>query len=512
VSSKRTYVLAVLAIGAVAVAGSFLLQHKRTAHPNGEKLAKTYCASCHLFPEPALFDKLSWTNGALPEMAKWLGLTPGDVERLPSGEIVTDSNVFPPAPLISTEEWDAIVRYYAANAPEELPRPQRPKIAPNTTRFRVKAFPYERRVPMTLMVQIDSQQRRLYVGDAMTHTLEAWTANGERVFGVQFDSGPVSIVGDANTLDVTLVGRAFPSDLLKGKVIRLRPGMDEMQMQKVLGDLRRPVHTARADLNADGRVDYAIAQFGNRKGRLSWFEARATAGFEEHLLLDRPGAICSEVRDMNGDGRPDIIALMGQAWEGVHLFTNQGGGRFAHVTIIEQHPAFGYSDFQLADFDRDGDSDLLTVNGDNGDNGESSAPPKPYHGLRIYLNERGKFTERRFFPLHGAYGARVKDFDGDGDLDIAAISYFPDYGRSPEESFVYFENTGNLVFQPASIPQHAAGRWITMDAGDFDGDGDEDIVLGSLVLGPTSIPIPPTIAEKWRLNAPAILLLENTSR
>jgi hypothetical protein len=132
--------------------------------------------------------------------------------------------------------------------------------------------------------------------------------------------------------------------------------------------------------------------------------------------------------------------------------------------------------------------------------------------LRIFLNERGKFTERWFFPLHGAYGARVKDFDGDGDLDIAAISYFPDYARSPEESFVYFENAGNFVFNPASIPEHAAGRWITMDAGDFDGDGDEDVLLGSLVLGPTSIPIPQTIAEKWKLNAPAILLLENTTR
>jgi hypothetical protein len=361
VGSKRTYGVVVLAIGAVAVAVLFVLQDKRPRHPNGEKLAKTYCASCHLFPEPALLDKASWTNGALPEMAKWLGLTPADIERLPTGEIVKDSNVFPPTPLISKEDWEAAVRYYAVNAPEELPQPQRPGIAPNTPRFRVKPFPYERRVPMTLMVQIDSQQRRLYVGDAMTHTLEAWTANGQRVFGVQFDSGPVSIVGDAASLDVTLVGRAFPSDLLKGKVIRLRPGMDDMQMQKIIGDLRRPVHTARADLNADGRADYVIAQFGNRKGRLSWFETRATGEFQEHILLDRPGTIRAEVRDMNADDRPDIIVLTGQAWEGVHLFTNEGAGRFAQSTIIDQHPAFGYSDLQIGDFDGDGDSDLLTV-------------------------------------------------------------------------------------------------------------------------------------------------------
>ena len=159
--SKRTYVRAVLAIAALAVSAFFLLQHKRSDHPNGEKLAKTYCASCHLLPEPALLDKASWTNGALPEMAKWLGLAPADVERLPTGGIVQDSNVFPPTPLISTEEWEAIARYYVRNAPDELPQPKRPNIAPSTPRFRVKPFPYERRVPMTLMVQIDSEQRRL---------------------------------------------------------------------------------------------------------------------------------------------------------------------------------------------------------------------------------------------------------------------------------------------------------------------------------------------------------------
>ena len=475
---------------------------------NGEKVARAYCQSCHLFPEPALLDKASWTNGVLPEMAKWLGLTPPDLERLPNDQIVPDSNVFPTTPLVGPEDWRAIVQYYAANAPDKLPPPQRPKIQSGTSRFRVRPFPYRRAIPMTLMVHIDAAQRRLYIGDAMTHTLEAWDANGTRVFGVQFDSGPVSISRDGESLDVTLVGRAFPSDLLKGKVVRLRPGSDDMQMGKVLGDLRRPAHTTRADLNGDGRADYIVSQFGHRKGRLSWFEADAAGSFVEHVLLDRPGTIRTEVRDMNNDGRPDIVAITGQAWEGVYLFINEGGA-FRQSALIEQHPVFGYSYFEMTDFDGDGDPDLLTTNGDNG---ESAAPPKPYHGLRIYLNDGGRFTERWFFPLHGAYGARARDFDGDGDLDIAAISYFPDYATSPEESFVYLENKGNFDFQPASIPEHAAGRWITMDSGDLDGDGDDDVVLGSLVLGPPSIPIPPTIRAAWTNGAPAVLLLENTTR
>src|SRR5687767_321266 len=33
---------------------------------NGRELARKYCASCHLFPEPNHLDKTTWKNGALP--------------------------------------------------------------------------------------------------------------------------------------------------------------------------------------------------------------------------------------------------------------------------------------------------------------------------------------------------------------------------------------------------------------------------------------------------------------
>jgi len=301
-----------------------------------------------------------------------------------------------------------------------------------------------------------------------------------------------------------------------------------------------------ADLNSDGREDLVVSEFGNLKGKLSWWELLPEGPHEgryrEHVLLDRAGSSQTEVRDMTGDGRLDIVALMGQGWEGVYLFINEDGGRFAQRTILQQHPAWGYSYFELVDFDKDGDLDLLTTNGDNGESygsyGRSPgspafAPHKPYHGIRLYLNSYGgspgspgrlpdaggaaslpEFTERWFFPLHGAYGARAVDFDLDGDLDIAAISYFPDFdGGSP--GFVYLENEGNFKFRASTIPQQAEGRWMTMDAGDLDGDGDVDVVLGSLVLGPTSIPIPQAIQERWTNSyggSPAVLLLENVAK
>jgi len=472
----------------------------------GHRLAQIYCQTCHLFPEPALLDKATWENGALPEMAAWLGLTKPKLEIRRDGGVITEADVFPPSPIIAQEDWEAIRSYYKAAAPEKpLPQPERPPIQPNLKQFRVRELAYRRETPMTTLVKIDSN--RLYVGDAMTRTLEALNAAGEREFAVEFDSAPTSLRIQNGLLDLTLIGRLFPSDDTKGKLLKLHPETDDMRITKVLGQLRRPTDTTFADLNGDGREDFIICQFGNRVGRFSWFENLGDGKFEEHILLDRAGAIRSQVYDVNGDGLPDIFVLMGQGREGLFLFLNRGKGVFEQITLIEQHPAFGYSYFELVDFNHDGHIDLLTVNGDNG---EYPSQPKNYHGIRIYLNDgKNKFFEKWFFPLNGAYKAIARDFDGDGDLDIAAISFFPDYRKSPEESFVYLENKGDWKFDAYSFPQSTAGRWITMDAGDLDGDGDIDIVLGSLVLGPRSTFIPESLQASWKTNHLPILLLEN---
>ena len=51
-----------------------------------------------------------------------------------------------------------------------------------------------------------------------------------------------------------------------------------------------------------------------------------------------------------------------------------------------------------------------------------------------------------------------------------------------------------------------------MDAGDLDGDGDEEIVLGSFVRGPTTVPVPQSLRDRWRVEGAALLLMENTRR
>ncbi len=95
-------------------------------------------------------------------------------------------------------------------------------------------------------------------------------------------------------------------------------------------------------------------------------------------------------------------------------------------------------------------------------------------------------------------------------MDIAAISFFADYETQPEEGFVYLKNSGNLKFLPFTIPGSESGRWLTMDAGDIDGDGWEDIVLGNFTLGPVKNKkmdqpenVPPFLILKNIHNSPA---------
>ena len=87
------------------------------------------------------------------------------------------------------------------------------------------------------------------------------------------------------------------------------------------------------------------------------------------------------------------------------------------------------------------------------------------------------------------------------------ISYFADYKRQPEEGFVYLENNGDLKFSPYSIPETQSGRWLTMDAGDLDGDGKIDIVLGNFILAPAVM----KSRVDWR-KGPPFLLLKNVGK
>jgi hypothetical protein len=476
----------------------------------GRALAEKYCSACHLFPEPDLLTKTAWTHHILPEMAKWLGLERVDFEGMSDGKLLEDAKIYPGSPLLPEPDWFAIWDYYRDAAPSRLlPQPAKPVAAPTLRQFKTHVFNPMSGVPMISMTRIRSPGR-LQVADSFASMVFTLDKSGTVTAKERFGSPLVSIAQGQRRSYLTLIGRLFPSDVQEGAVLAWTDSPERGAPRPLLDHLRRPTDTIAADVNQDGREDLIVCQFGHRLGQFSWFENKGDNEYEEHVLLDRPGAIAAKAIDLTRDGRPDLLVLTGQAREALILFINEGQGRFTLQPLIEKPPSWGFAAFELVDMNRDGFVDVLTVNGDNGD---FALPLKPYHGIRLYLNDgKNQFREVFFYPMHGAYKALARDFDGDGDADIAAIAFYPDFASATPEGFVYLENLGDLRFSASTCAEALSGRWMTMDAGDLDGDGDEDLALGSFVKGPTTVPIPAARREQWRTNGAAILYLENLRR
>jgi FG-GAP-like repeat len=259
------------------------------------------------------------------------------------------------------------------------------------------------------------------------------------------------------------------------------------------------------DLNGDGRTDAVICEFAKWTGGLSWWAQQATGEYTRHPLRLRAGATRSYIYDWNQDGWPDVVALFAQGDEGIFLYTNDGKGNFRETQLLQFPPSYGSSSFRLFDFNADGRMDVVYTCGDNAD---YKGLLKPYHGIRVFVQgDDQRLTETLFLPLHGAYDAIPADFDMDGDIDLAAVAFFPDFQHNPNGGFVYFECMGDRTYSATTFPEVQQGRWMVMDAGDLEGDGDIDIVLG-----PLTFEVVPDGGEvrRWVDGGIPFILLENT--
>jgi hypothetical protein len=72
---------------------------------------------------------------------------------------------------------------------------------------------------------------------------------------------------------------------------------------------------------------------------------------------------------------------------------------------------------------------------------------------------------------------------------------------------VFLTNGGGGQFTAATFAESATGRWVAMDVGDFDADGDPDLLLGAYINGPT--PVPQKLFDVWQQLQQPLLLLEN---
>jgi len=285
--------------------------------------------------------------------------------------------------------------------------------------------------------------------------------------------------GDKDLL-VAVLGLLYPSNDKIGSILYLEnDGNFNFTKHTIIEQIARVSDVRGGDLDGDGDMDLAVAQFGYDDGETRWMENMGNGEFKTHMLQNLSGPINVEVVDIDDDNDMDIISLVSQEWEEIYCYINDGSGHFQMKLLWgSDNEDFGSSGIFLYDLNMDGRLDILYTNGDAFD----YIPPvgKPWHGLQWFEN-KGNLEFEYHFLCHfmGAYGLRPADVDLDGDLDLFAVSAFNMWEDMGNQSFIWLENLGDMQYVKRNItndPTHL----LVLEPGDFNNDGLMDFVTGGM--------------------------------
>ncbi len=187
----------------------------------------------------------------------------------------------------------------------------------------------------------------------------------------------------------------------------------------------------------------------------------------------------SVVDDFNGDGYLDIFTSTFDTAGQPHLFLNDGRGGFEdHTQAAGLKGLYGGLDAVQADYDNDGDVDILVLRG-------SWLEKGGHHPNSLLANDgHGHFTDVTFdagladvnFPTHSAAWA---DYDNDGDLDLYVGNETSKQVRAPSQ---LFRNNGDGTFTDvaaaAGVENLRYAKGVVW--GDYDDDRYPDLYVSNL--------------------------------
>ena len=271
-----------------------------------------------------------------------------------------------------------------------------------------------------------------------------------------------------------------------------------------------------ADLDGDGDLDLVYGDAGSppiglfNQGGLLFTQVDLTP------LGSAGNSGRIDVADVDGNGTADV-------WTGGQLLLNDGTGAFtdASASVPSSDPSFRADDALFLDYDGDGDVDLLAV-------GEAVVPIGE-QAQNLFRNDgAGGFTNvaTTGLPIRSVLErAATGDVDGDGDQDLVVAidaarpglelwlsdaqtglapldASVEEYADDPVQGIVPLDvegdglldfatfggqgssgtmtlrrNDGSGRFFDATDDLNEVGFAIAGAAGDFDGDGDEDLIL-----------------------------------
>jgi hypothetical protein len=229
---------------------------------------------------------------------------------------------------------------------------------------------------------------------------------------------------------------------------------------------------AWCDYDRDGYLDFAICGLTTSNVPVTRIYHNNGDGTFTDIGAGLLGVYAGELAwgDFNNDGAPDLF-ISGTVSTNLtvartnlsKLYRNNGDGTFTDMKV--NLPALNNGSAVWADFDNDGNADLLVAGLTNGPFiGQTFALASIFRnmGNGVFSNSwnfsPGAFTQ-------GIWGV-AGDFNNDGWLDVAI---------SANSTIVYRNNQNGTFTQTATL---AGGSAPSTATGDFDNDGYVDLVIG----------------------------------